>query len=124
MAIDRCFRQGSVEAIVDAFSREPGVWASEARGAMERASPVSLKVVFRQMRLGAARAMNIEDALVLEFRVVQHLLADQDFSTGVRAVLVDKDRNPRWRFSSLAEVSDAEVERHFASLGERELSFD
>src|SRR5262249_23052676 len=54
LAIDRCFRQGSVEAIVEAFSREPGVWAREALQAMERASPLSLKVVFRQIRLGAA----------------------------------------------------------------------
>jgi enoyl-CoA hydratase len=39
-------------------------------------------------------------------------------------VVVDKDRKPRWKFSSLAEVSEAEVERHFAGLGERELSFN
>jgi enoyl-CoA hydratase len=123
-AIDRCFGQGSVEGIVEALRREPGVWAHEALTAFERASPVSLKVVFRQMGLGAARPMSIEDALELEFRVIQHLLADEDFSSGVRAVLVDKDRNPRWRFSSLAEVSEAEVARHFASLGELELAFD
>jgi enoyl-CoA hydratase len=121
-AIDRCFGQRSVEEIVEALRHEPGGWAEEALGAMQRASPLSLKLVFRQMSLGSAE-MDIEAALALEFRLIQHLLAGEDFYAGVRSVLVDKTRNPRWRFSSLAEVSEAEVDRHFASLGDRELVF-
>ena len=54
---------------------------------------------------------------------IQNLMAEKDFYEGVRAVVVDKDKKPRWRFSSLAEVSEDDVERYFASLGERELSF-
>ena len=120
-AIDRCFGKGSVEAIVAALRQERGAWAADALAAMQRASPLSLKLAFRQLGLGAG--MEIEAALALEFRVIQHLLARADFFEGVRAVVVDKDRKPRWRLSTLAEVSEDEVERHFASLGERELSF-
>jgi hypothetical protein len=109
-----------VEAIVAALRREQGAWAEQALTAMQRASPLSLKLVFRQLGLGAG--MEIEAALALEFRIIQNLLTEDDFYEGVRAVVVDKDRKPRWRFSSLAEVSEDEVERHFASLGERELS--
>jgi enoyl-CoA hydratase len=39
----------------------------------------------------------------------------------VRAVIVDKDNAPRWRPAALAEVSDAEVERHFAPRPQGEL---
>ena len=42
---------------------------------------------------------------------------DHDFYEGVRAVIVDKDNKPRWQPATLAEVSGAEVERHFAPLG-------
>ena len=120
-AIDRCFGKSSVEEIVAALRQEEGAWAREALAAMQRASPLSLKLTLRQLRVGAG--MEIEAALALEFRVIQHLLAGSDFYEGVRAVLVDKDQKPRWRFSSLEQVSEAEVERHFESLGDRELRF-
>ena len=107
--------------LVAALRQEEGSWAVEALAAMQRASPLSLKLTLRQLRVGAG--MEIEAALMLEFRIIQHLLAESDFYEGVRAVLVDKDKRPRWRFSSLEEVSEAEVDRHFASLGERELRF-
>jgi enoyl-CoA hydratase len=114
--IDRCFGQGSVEEIVAALRQEPGDWAEEALAAMGRASPLSLKLAFRLYHLGAD--LDIEGALTLEFRVMQHVLAGDDFYEGVRAVLVDKDQKPRWR-SSLPGA--AEVDRHFQGIGEREL---
>jgi enoyl-CoA hydratase len=120
-AIDRCFGKASVEAIVAALRQEAAPWAEEALAAMQRASPLSLKLAFRQLQRGAG--MDLEAALTLEFRIILNLLAEDDFYEGVRAVVVDKDRKARWSFSSLAEVSEADVEKRFASLGERELSF-
>ena len=43
------------------------------------------------------------------------------FDVGVRPVIVDKDNKPRWRPATLADVSEAEIERHFAPLGAGEL---
>ena len=121
-AIDRCFAGSSVEAIIAALEREEGAWAKEALSAIARASPLSLKIVFRQMRLGAG--MDVEAALTLEYRLTQHCMAGHDFFEGIRALLVDKDRKPRWQHASLAAVSDAEVDAYFAPIGDRELRFD
>ncbi len=59
--------------------------------------------------------------MATEFRIVSRVIHGHDFYEGVRAVIVDKDNAPRWRPASLAEVSEAEVERHFAPLGSNEL---
>ena len=120
--IDRCFGLGSVEEIVEALRGETGDWAKDALAAIERASPVSLKIAFRQLELG--RGMEIEEALALEYRMTQHVMQAHDFFEGIRALLVDRDNEPRWQHRSLAEVSEAEVAGYFASLGERELRFE
>jgi len=119
--IDRCFGLPSVEAVRDAVQTVDAEWARAASASMERASPASLKIVLRQLQLGAG--MDLEQALTLEFRIIRHLLKEDDFYEGVRSVVIDKDRNPRWRFASLEQVSDAEVERKFESLGADELVF-
>jgi enoyl-CoA hydratase len=120
-SIDWVFAGGSVEAIVERLADEPGEWAKAARDAMARASPLSLKLVFRQLSLSIAE---VEAALTLEYRLTQHVMAGHDFFEGIRALLVDKDRTPRWQHRSLAEVSAAEVESYFAPIGSRELRFD
>ena len=119
-SIDRCFAGESVEAILTALADESDRWAQDARAAMERASPTSLKIVFRQLRQGAA---DVEDALALEYRLTQNVMARHDFFEGIRAQLIDKDRAPRWQPATLAAVSDADVDSYFAPLGARELSF-
>ncbi len=44
-----------------------------------------------------------------------------DFFEGIRAALVDKDRNPKWAPAVIEDVSDELVEEWFRPLGEREL---
>ena len=120
--IDRCFAGASVEEILEALAKEGSDWARETRAIIERASPTSLKITFHQMKLGEA-GMDIEAALALEYRMTQHVMAAHDFYEGIRAVLVDKDQNPRWAPASLADLGGEEVARYFESLGERELVF-
>jgi enoyl-CoA hydratase len=119
--IDRCFAGPSVEEIIASLERESAGWAKEALAQIARASPLSLKIAFRQLELGAG--MDIEAALALEYRMTQHVMQGHDFFEGIRALLIDKDNAPRWQHASPAAVSAAEVAGYFASLGERELRF-
>ena len=57
----------------------------------------------------------------MEYRIVHRVAAALDFHEGVRAVLVEKDRNPTWSPATLADVSVRAVDAHFDTLGEREL---
>jgi enoyl-CoA hydratase len=126
-AIDRCFAGAAVEAILDALEREAAgggpdaEWAAETRAGLLTKSPISLKITLRQLIVG--RGFDIEDALSLEYRLTQHVMAGHDFYEGVRAVLVDKDQQPRWDPPTLALVDQAMVEAYFAPLGDGELRF-
>jgi enoyl-CoA hydratase len=51
-----------------------------------------------------------------EMRIVSRVAYGKDFYEGIRAVIVDKDNRPRWHPATLAEVTDASVEAHFAPL--------
>jgi enoyl-CoA hydratase/carnithine racemase len=126
-AIGRCFAGGTVEAILDALQREAAgggadaEWAADTHAGLLTKSPTSLKITLRQLITGHGFA--IEEALALEYRLTQHVMAGHDFYEGVRAVLVDKDQKPRWDPPTLAEVDDAIVDAYFAPLGEAELRF-
>jgi enoyl-CoA hydratase len=120
-AIDRCFAGASVEEILAALEAEGGDWAEATRATLLTRSPTSLKVTFRQLRAGAT--LDFDQAMTMEYRLSQACVAGHDLLEGIRAMVIDKDRVPRWRPASLAEVSEAMVDAHFAPLGERDLTF-
>ncbi|HVX23381.1 MAG TPA: enoyl-CoA hydratase/isomerase family protein [Acidimicrobiales bacterium] len=110
--IDRCYQADTVEEIVDRLLREGGHAAAAANDILTR-SPTSLKVALRALR--QARGLpNLERALEVEYRISTTFLCTADFVEGVRAQVIDKDRRPRWNPASLAEVSDADLDRFFA----------
>ena len=121
-AIDRNFAGDTVERILDALAADGSDWALETRAGLLTKSPTSLKITLRQLIVG--RGYDLEQALRLEYRLTQHVMAAHDFYEGVRAVLVDKDQKPQWRPATLAEVTDAMVAAYFAPLGDHELRFD
>jgi enoyl-CoA hydratase len=125
-AIDDCFSADDVEPILDALAGAAALgtqaeWAAATRAGLYTKSPTSLEVTARQLATG--RDFEIEQALVLEYRLTQHFMAAHDFYEGVRALLIDKDQAPHWRPATLAEIGEAAIEAYFAPLGEGELQF-
>lgn len=120
-AIDRCFSAPTVEAIQAALEAHGSEWAKGARAAMGEKAPICEKVTLRQLERGAG--LSFEDCMVMEFRLSQRAMAAHDFYEGVRAAVIDKDRAPKWRPASLADVSDADVEAWFAPLPGGDLDF-
>ncbi len=121
-AVERCFGQDSVAAILAALEAEGGDWAQRTLERLRACSPTSLEVTFEQLRRG--RRLGFDEAMIMEFRLSQAFLARHDFHEGIRAIVIDKDNAPKWRPDTLAEVTPALVEAHFAHLGDKELRFD
>ncbi len=114
--INRCFAQGSVEAILDALSKEESDWAKEQAHVLGQKSPQTLKVAFRQLRQGRS-ASDFAAHMALEYRIGARVVRRHDFLEGVRAVIIDKDQAPKWQPASLEEVDDAMLDTIFAPLG-------
>lgn len=119
--IDGCFDRDSVADILAALKSQPGDWAREAERAMLAASPTSLEIAFRAIREG--RGKSLRECLVTDFRIAQRLMKQGDYFEGVRALIIDKDRKPRWSPPSLAEVHRQAIDRCFAPLQLNELTF-
>ncbi|HEX4159165.1 MAG TPA: enoyl-CoA hydratase/isomerase family protein [Rhizomicrobium sp.] len=117
--IDRCFAHGSVEAILAALDEDESAWGPLAATTIRMKSPTSVKISFRELREG--RQLEFDDCLRMEFRMVARVMAGHDFFEGVRATIIDKDNEADWRPETLPEVTDSDVDAHFAPLGQKEL---
>ena len=110
-AIERCFGQGSVSAIVRALDGERSEWAVQASRALRRQSPTSLVLTLHLLRQGAREPLR--ECLAREYTLAALLTAPpaatgpaSDFFEGVRAVLVDKDQRPACHPPTLEQLYD------------------
>uniref|UniRef100_A0A671T8W9 3-hydroxyisobutyryl-CoA hydrolase n=1 Tax=Sinocyclocheilus anshuiensis TaxID=1608454 RepID=A0A671T8W9_9TELE len=119
-AIDRLFSAGSVEEIMENLKKDGSAFALKQTETLSKMSPTSLKLTFRQIQEGAR--MSLQEVLVMEYRLSQACMCITDrFFPSLLAVLIDKDQSPKWKPSTLSEVSEQAIEECFSSLGERDL---
>ncbi|TXH37432.1 MAG: enoyl-CoA hydratase/isomerase family protein [Rhodospirillaceae bacterium] len=93
--IARLFCSADLETIAQALETHDAPWAEAARAALSTASPTALAVTLRHLH--ETLAMPFELAILQDYRLACRMLEHGDFLEGVRALLVDKDRNPRWQ---------------------------
>jgi enoyl-CoA hydratase len=106
--IDAAYAGETVEAILAALRTRPEPQAAADLADLSARSPTSLKVTLRSIR-SAAGLRDLWACLAQELRLARALTRRPDFMEGVRAQVIDKDRNPRWSPASLAEVSERMV---------------
>ncbi|MFN7176731.1 MAG: enoyl-CoA hydratase/isomerase family protein, partial [Thermaurantiacus sp.] len=102
--IDFHFGHDHVEDILTSLDTGDD-WAREQAATIRRMSPTSCKLTLHGLREG--QRTSIEACLRLEYRMVSGIKFGNDFYEGVRAQLIDKDRNPTWHPASLEEVDIA-----------------
>lgn len=118
--IDACFGWGSVPEIVSALEKhaDTSSFAAEALADLRGKSPTSLAIACEQMRRGLD--LTFEAAMELEYRIVVRILRGHDFYEGVRAMVLDKDRTPRWQPDRIDAVDSEKVAGYVAPLDESE----
>jgi enoyl-CoA hydratase len=120
--IDHCYAGETVADIVAALRAHDAGPADEAADLIASRSPISLAVTLEAVRR-AAELSTLEDVLRQEFRTSCAALRSHDLVEGIRAQLIDKDRNPKWSPSAIAAVTAADVDVYFASA-DPDLNFD
>ncbi|MBB3562330.1 enoyl-CoA hydratase [Rhizobium sp. BK512] len=112
--IDRAFHFNRVEDIASALAAEEGEFAAETRRVLLTRSPTSLKLALRLLRAGR-QSRTLGECLARELGACMHVLHGPDFYEGVRAAVIDKDRNPKWSPPTIALVNDEMIGRFFES---------
>ncbi|MCK0067941.1 enoyl-CoA hydratase/isomerase family protein [Kordiimonas laminariae] len=118
--IDDHFDGTSVEAIMESLKADEGEWAQKQFKILSGKSPTSMKVTYEQLKRGQGME-TFRENMKMEYRIVCNTMKGNDFFEGVRAILLDKDNAPVWQPANLADVSEAAVEAHFESLGDKEI---
>jgi enoyl-CoA hydratase len=122
-SIDVWFTHERMEDIVAALQRDGSELAQATLKTLGEKSPRGMVVALKLLRLARA-STSLEECLVREYRAALQVFASDDFREGVRAAVIDKDRNPRWSPSRIEDVTPEMVAPYFADIGADELVFD
>lgn len=113
--IDRHFAGAALLDIAQSLQSDASDFASKAAKAVGRNAPLAMASsmqIIRQLR----DADSIRAALALEYRFTFRAVAQGDFIEGIRAAIIEKDRNPKWAHAAIADLTQAEVDAMLAPL--------
>jgi enoyl-CoA hydratase len=117
--IDRCYSSDSAQQIVDNLRSAGRTAATAAADAITAACPNSVLVALKAIRgLRMQPGASLEQALNQEFSMVSAAMRSPDLVEGIRAAVIDKDRQPRWSAGSFAEVRAETIAEYFAPAAE------
>ena len=112
-AIDHCFGAASVAEILSRLAATNTEWSRQTLATLRAVSPSAVSWTFRLIRAGAERTL--PQCLAAELALTRGVTMHPDFLEGVRAMVVDKDRAPRWAPATIEEVNPAMIEAMFVT---------
>lgn len=86
-------------------------WAQRGVDSFRKGSPSSLGIIFEQFRRG--KTLSLKEAFQMEWNISVQCSRHPDFREGVRALLIDKDNDPKWTPKSIPELSSEWISEHF-----------
>ncbi len=110
-AIDHCFGAPSVVGIVQRLDAAGGEWAAAALATLRTVSPSALCWTLAALRRGAV--LTLPQCQAAELSLTRTTMRHPDFAEGVRAMVVDKDRKPRWQPAQIEDVNPAIIAKMF-----------
>jgi enoyl-CoA hydratase/carnithine racemase len=111
--VNRLCDGADVQEVVRNFEQAAGLdeWFSQGRNNLMNGSPITACLVYEQFRKGMK--MSLERVFEMEAVMAARCVMQGDFLEGVRALLVDKDKQPHWSYASVADVPQHFVDSFF-----------
>ena len=120
--IDRHFAETRLPLVLASLSADDSDFARDTLKALSKVSPLAAALTLALLAQHGP-APDLRAALEREYRITFRAQAQTDFLEGIRAMIIDKDRKPRWRHASAAAVPQAEIDHLLAPLGADTLTF-
>lgn len=121
-SIDRWFAHDRMQDIFAELKGDDSGFAQSTLKVLNEKSPRGMVVTLKLLRL-ARNAASLEECLVREYRAALEVFRSDDFREGVRAAVIDKDRNPRWSPPRIDDVTPEMLAPYFSEIGADELVF-
>ena len=103
----------SVHEVIDRITEQTtdDPWLAKARDSLAHGSKLAALWIDRQ--LWETRHSSLKEVFQSEIRLATNIVRDPEFSEGVRALLIDKDRNPAWKYSASRDIPPEELDAFF-----------
>jgi enoyl-CoA hydratase len=116
--IDRYFAADRLEdilAALDAGGADGDEWAATEAATIRAKSPMACKVSLKMLQESPYQ-LHFVDEMTMEYGIMVRMIRYPDFAEGVRALLIDKDNQPRWAAARPEDISADEVAACFEPL--------
>ncbi len=85
-------------------------WYAKGKQTIKNGSPTSAHLIWLQCQ--NSPKLNLKEVFLFELNLAIQITRQGDFKEGVRALIIDKDNNPDWKFNSIENVSQDWVKEH------------
>ena len=92
-------------------SEKAQTWCREVQKDLAKNSPLAMHVTLEHLQQSAKR--DLRETLIADYHLACRFLDSEEFSEGVRAMLIDKTRDPKWLHEGVSEVTETEVGAFF-----------
>ncbi len=122
--IQEHFGKDTVEDIFTSLETSSETWCKNTLDSLKTKSPTSLRVSFQALQEGIKR--DFDQCMQMEYHLTCHFVQHHDFYEGIRALIIDKEGQPKWQPSELSAISQQSIESYFMPLQGKEalLLFD
>lgn len=107
--IEEHFSKDSVIEIKKSLEESDSDFAKESLAVLSNRDPFALVVQFNKYFVG--KKLTKQETIDLDLEIIKYGRRSGALEEGIRSVLIDKDKNPKWPTKSLEDVDQAEVDR-------------